>query len=125
MGKTLLLLSLVVLTVLFLGTSLAPQDPAFWLASSVPTYQHIREVLALVLMLQLITRPPRHVWFRMLAGAIAVAVGSWSIEATYSYSMQLLDTLCFIGAAVAIGITALERRAITPSTVLLNKGVLA
>src|SRR5665213_2684130 len=111
MGKTLLLLSLVSLAILSIGAALLPQAPVFWLTSNASMYQHIRELLVLVLMLQLTTRPPRHLSLRMLSGAIAVAVGIWSIEATYAYHMQLLDTFCFVGAAVAIGVTALERKA--------------
>jgi hypothetical protein len=74
-------------------------------------YQYVRELLALVLMLQLITRPPRHVWFRIIAGAIALSVGIWTVEATYSYHMMFLDALCFMSASLAIGVTALERKA--------------
>ena len=125
MGRTLLLLSLVILTTLFLGTAVTPQNPAFWLASGAPMYQHIREILALVLMLQLTTRPPRHLSLRMFSGAIAVAIGIWSIEATYSYHMLFLDTLCFISASVAIGVTALERKANTLVVMPSSKRALA
>ena len=125
MGKMLLLLSLVCLVILFIGSGMFPQNPDFWLASGASTYQHIRELLAIVLTLQLITRPPRHVWFRMLSGAIAVTVGVWSIEATYAYHMLPLDTLCFIGVAVAIGITALERKAAILGVLLSNKNAFA
>lgn len=110
MGKMLLLFSLVCLAILYFGTAFFGQSPAFWLASSASSYQHVREMLALVLVLQLTTRPPRHIWFRILSGTVALAVGTWAIEATYSNQMMFLDTLCFVGAAIAIGVTALERK---------------
>jgi len=111
MGKLLLILALVSLIILLFATSLFPQNPDFWLASGGSTYQYIRGLLALVVMLQLTTRPPRHVWLRIVSGAIALVVGVWAIEATYSDHMLILDTLCFVSASVAIGVTALERKA--------------
>jgi hypothetical protein len=125
MGKMLLLLSLVCLAILSIGTGLFPQNPDFWLASGASTYQHIRELLAVVLTLQLITRPPRHIWLRMLSGAVAVTVGVWSIEATYANHMLLFDTLCFLSASVAIGVTALERKAATLGVLSSNKKAFA
>ena len=120
MGKLLLLLSFVIITILFLGTSFAPQNPDFWLASSASMYQHIREVVALVLALQLVTQPPRHIGLRLIAGTIAIGVGVWALEATYTSSMPLLDTFSFLGSAFAIVAAALERRIIIPDIVLPN-----
>jgi hypothetical protein len=127
MGKMLLLFSLVCLTILYIGTAFFPQNPSFWLASGASMYQQVREILAFVLILQLTTRPPRHIWFRVLSGAVAVVIGAWSIEATYSNQMLFLDTLCFVGGAVAVGVATLERKtnaslAIMPSS---NKKALA
>jgi len=113
MGKMLLLLSLACLVTLYIGTAFFSQNPSFWLASGAASYQHVREVLALVMILQLTTRPPRHVWFRVLSGTAAIVIGAWAIKATYSNQMLFLDTLCFVGAAVAVGVTSLERKANT------------
>ena len=124
MGKLILILSLICITILCLGTALAPQNSAFWLASGTSMYQHVREVLAVVLILQLTTRPPRHLWFRIITATIATAVGIWTIEATYSYHMLYLDTLCFLGTSIAIGVTALERKANTLDVILSNKKAL-
>ena len=114
MGKILLVLSLISLLLLGVGTTFYPGDPVFWLASGSSAYQHIREILSFVLVLQLLTRPPRHLLFRLLAGVLALAAGSWTIEATYASHMAIFDSLCFLSAAFAIGITALERKAVTP-----------
>lgn len=110
MGKVLLFLSLACLLILSFGTALVPNNAAFWLASGSSLYQHVREGLAIILLLQLGTRPPRHVWFRMLSGVVAVAAGVWAVKATYDYQMLYLDTMAFLGAAAAIGVTALERK---------------
>jgi hypothetical protein len=125
MGKLLLILALVGLIVLFFGTSLLPQNPDFWLASGTSMYQYIRGLLALVAILQLTTRPPRHVWLRILSGAIALSVGVWVIEATCSDHMLILDALCFISASLAIGVTALERKASVLGIIFSNKGSFA
>ncbi|HUD10745.1 MAG TPA: hypothetical protein VMR28_03690, partial [Candidatus Saccharimonadales bacterium] len=64
MGKLLLILALFALIILSIGTFLFPQNPDFWLASGASMYQYIRGLLALIVVLQLTTRPPRHVWLR-------------------------------------------------------------
>jgi vancomycin permeability regulator SanA len=74
------------------------------------TYEYIRGLLMVILALQIITRPPRHVVFRLFAGGIALISLSWAISNTYSYAMPLFDSLSFVAAALSIGITALERR---------------
>ena len=72
--------------------------------------------------MQLTTSPPRHMWFRVISGAIAIAVGAWAIEATYYNQMLSLDTLSFLGTSVAIGVSALEHKAnILNLTILLPK----
>jgi len=104
---------------------MAPQSSAFWLASGTTMYQHIREVLMLVLILQLVTQPPRHVWLRLLSGAIAGAVGVWSVEAIFAGNMLFLDSLCFMAASLAIMVTALERKVHILVAVSANNKVLA
>jgi hypothetical protein len=125
MGKLLLLLSFMCLVFLGFGVVLYPQNSVFWLASGSSMYQHVRELLALVLVVQLVTRPPRHVWVRLLSGAIAVTTGIWAIEATYASQMPLLDSLSFLGASIAIGVTALERKPKTLRQLSLDYKALA
>lgn len=111
MGKVLIFLSIVILLVMSAGESIAPQNSVFWLGSVPATYQHIRVVLAVILVTQFITRPPRHVWFRLLSGGVAAIAMGWAIQQTYLYLMQPLDTLAFLAASIAIIVTALERKA--------------
>lgn len=108
MNKVLLLLSAACLILLTIGTTLFPNYPVFWLASSGSMYEYVRIALSLVLIGQLITRPPRHLFFRLIAGLLAVFVGVWVVEATYSNHMMFLDSMSLMATAFAIAITALE-----------------
>jgi len=113
MGKLLLLLAFVCLTSLTIGTALFPQSAAFWLASGGIGYTLVRTALGAVLLVQFFTDPPRHVYFRILAGLLATAVGGWALSATFSNEMELLDSLSLLASAAAIGCAALEMQ-VTP-----------
>jgi hypothetical protein len=110
MGKLLLSLSMLSLLILAVGTSLMPNNPVFWLATGDNFYQFARLALALVLGIQLVTHPPRHIALRIAAGMLAVTIGYWVIVETYASQMMWLDTLSLLSAAIATGITALELR---------------
>ncbi len=127
MSKTLLLLALIAIAVVGIGTAISPNSPAFWLASSAHNLQYVRVILSAVLLVQLSTHPPRHLWFRLIAGTLAAAVGIWAVQQTYAYHMQFLDTLAFISASLAVFVTALERNvpALSPKTLPSNKKILA
>lgn len=114
MGKLLQVLSFLGLAVLVVGTLYAPQAPEFWLASGSLTYERIRMVLMFVILAQLVTRPPRHLAFRYLAGGIGIAVFIWVVAATYAYQMLFLDAAAFTAASIAVVVTALERRPVLP-----------
>jgi hypothetical protein len=111
MGKTLLLISFLCLGFVSIGTSIFPQNPMFWLASAAPSYQYLRELLVFVLVIQLTTSPPRHMWFRIISGAVALVLAIWCVRQTYDNQMQLLDSLSLLGTSIAIGISAIERKA--------------
>lgn len=108
MRRLLLLLAALVLCLLAYGTAYYPNFASFWLASGEPVYQIVRVVLAAALFIQFVTHPPRNMYFRILCGFIAVTTASWAIEQSLAYHMLYADTLSFIGASIATGITALE-----------------
>lgn len=110
MNKLLLLVSLLALTVTGVGTALYPNNPMFWLASGATYMQYVRIALGFVLFVQLVTNPPRHLYFRIFGGSIAAVVGFWALTQSYSYHMQLLDSLAFMGASLVVLATALERK---------------
>ena len=108
MGKTLMFLSFLSLVILVIGAAFFPNAQLFILASTSGSYQLVREILASVMFLQLITHPPRHLAFRILAGVVAVGVGGWALKSSYNGTMLLLDMFSLLASAVAIGVTALE-----------------
>ncbi len=124
MGKLLSLLSLICICVLGLGVMVFPHSPAFWLVTNSASYQQVRVIIAALLTIQLITTPPRQVWFRIVAGSVAALTGFWVVQQTYQYHMELLDSLAFLGASFAIFATALERNVeAVPSFSMFHKQV--
>ncbi len=122
MGKILLFLSLLSLIIVGVGTTVAPDNSMFWLATNSSTFQHVRILVGAMLAIQLVTRPPRHVWFRIFAGSVAVFTGIWAVQQSYNYHMQLLDTLAFMSAACGVFATALERNVNpVPAVIVHNK----
>lgn len=109
MGKLLLWCSLIALLIIGVGTYVAANNPMFWLASAAHSYQYLRIAAGAIIILQLMTAPPRHVVFRIIAGVFAVVLGGWAIHQTYDYHMALLDSAAFVGSSLAIVATALER----------------
>lgn len=109
MGKSVLFMSLVMLSVIGIGVAVVPNNMLFWLASGDQVYQQMRIAIGVIISIQLVTNPPRHIWFRLLAGGTAVVVGAWAIGQAYNYHMQLLDVLGFMGASFAVLATSLER----------------
>lgn len=109
MNKALLLSAVIALAVLGIGTAMRPNNAAFWLASSIHSFQYVRTILGMVLLIQLSTHPPRHLLFRLIAGTLAAAVGIWAVQQTYAYHMEILDTLAFMSASLAVFVAALER----------------
>lgn len=120
MSKLLLLLSFTCLAILILGTALVPQAAAFWLADGSANLQLLRIILAVFLLGDFITNPPRNIFFRLVAGVAALMIGGWALQQTYSNHMQLLDSLSLLAAAVTIGVTALE---LEPETKIERAGV--
>lgn len=110
MSKLLLLLAFSALMLLSVGTAVTHNNELFLMASGSAALEYIREILAAILFVQLITHPPRHIFFRLLAGFTALAVAGWTIVSSLSGNMLALDTLSMLAAAVAIGITSLEVR---------------
>ena len=117
MTKILLILSFLGLGVLAIGTAYRPNNPLFWLASGATAFQYLRGLLVFILAVQLTTRPPRNLMFRLIAGIVAITVGAWAVTATLNNNMMLLDTLVFMAASFIITASALER---TQFTVVLH-----
>jgi len=92
-----------------IGTSKTPNDVMFWLASGSMLYQIIRSILIAFLLGQVLTNPPRHTWFRLTSGAVAIAITVWALQATISFIMPAMDTFAFLAGSIALLLAALER----------------
>ncbi len=110
MGKALLVAAFAILALLAFGTQNDPNSSMFWLASSATGYQVVRGGLMAVLLLQIVTNPPRYMVFRATSMIIASSVAIFSLQATYANHMLLLDALSLLASSVAIAVTALERK---------------
>lgn len=110
MRKLSLLLALCALIILGIGTAIAPNSPMFWLATASNGYQYIRAGIGIVLALQLMTNPPRHMAFRIAAGLVSAGIAGWTIQQTMAYQMQLLDMLVLLGSSIIAFATAIERK---------------
>ena len=108
MGKLPQLLCLLALAVLGFGTLLLPNNPIFWLASAGIEYQAIRVLLVSLVVVQLLTQPPRSIRVRMLSGVVAAFLSIWTIQQIYTFHMQLLD-MVFVGASLLLTAVALEQ----------------
>ncbi len=108
MRKPLLMVWLLSLILLSIGTAVMPNNPIFWLASSSSEIVYLRVFLSILLFIQLVTEPPRNIWFRLFAGSTAASVGLWSLTGLFGFNIQLLDALAFLGSSFAIAITAME-----------------
>ena len=108
MSKILLALSFLSLILLILCAAFIPGSELFAFASTSLGLQIAREILSGILFVQILTHPPRNIYFRILAGIISVGIGSWAVYSTFMGRMLFLDTFSMLGAAFAIGITALE-----------------
>ncbi len=115
MSRVLLVLSALSLLILMAGTALVPQNPVFWLATNSGLYQVIRGVLAVILLAQSVTEPPRHWLLRGLAGVVSIGIVAWVVVVAYLGSMLFLDVISLLAAACAIGVTAMESAALPHS----------
>jgi hypothetical protein len=112
MRKSLMLMYLIILVAMYFGSLKIPQSSFFWFASTDALHQYVRVLLASVLVIQLVTRPPRRIWIRSLTGFIGFVVMVWALRQSYNNNMLLLDSLSVIGASIVIIVTSLEHKAI-------------
>lgn len=108
--KLLQLFAFLALIIVALGVLITPNSSMFWLASDSGFYQFMRLAVAAVLLIQLMTQPPRQVRFRLAAAALGLFTALWAAQQFYNDLMQPLDLLAFLGAALTIVETSLERR---------------
>jgi hypothetical protein len=122
MDRIYLLLSIIVMMILLVAADLRPGTPLFWFASTSMNYQYFRGALSFVMMLQIITGPPRNTLFRVFTGLLSVGTLAWCIQAIYFNQMMPLDGLAFLGVGIAIGVVSLEGKLKRSSNINVTKG---
>ena len=103
MSKLLLFLAFLSLAILAIGTAFMPNSQVFLLASPGNAYECVREVLASILFLQLVTRPPRNIVFRIIAGISALAVAAWGVKQTGRIITSAALLLLVVIGSFAVG----------------------
>jgi hypothetical protein len=108
MGKAVLLLSFIGLTILFIFGITDPTSPVMWLASTSGNFAVLRIVMMTALAALLFSHPPRNVYLRALVGVLAFSLVGWCLNATYANEMKILDTMSILQFCISAGIVVLE-----------------
>jgi hypothetical protein len=85
-----------------------PEAPLMWLAATTVNYAYMRAALIVVLVMLLVTTPPRSVHFRTFLAAFSSALFIGTIVLSYGYVIELLDAIVFIEVAIICMIEAVE-----------------
>lgn len=85
-----------------------PDAPLMWLASVAPNYAYMRAALIIVLIMLLLTNPPRSQHFRTFLAGFSCALFIGTLVLVSSYTVGLLDAVIFIEVAIIFMIEALE-----------------
>ena len=104
---------LIITTVLLVGAmffdGLYQKDaPLMWLAATTVNYAYMRAALIAVLVMLLVTTPPRSINFRIFLAAFSSALFIGTILLSYGYAIALLDAVVFIQVSIICMIEALE-----------------
>ena len=108
MRKFLLWSTLVGLITLGIGSHLQPDQGLFWLSNPDLSTQIVRGVLAVFIIIQLATEPPRHLLIRISTGMTALVAAFWSFYSLTLMSTPIFDFMMFMTSAIALGVAALE-----------------
>lgn len=109
MSKLIVFLSLIGLSILFTLGLIAPDSSVMWLASTSTNFALLRAVLMFVLLVLLLTNPPRNVYMRVMIGMFSLALMAWSLDSTYNNHMKLVDTLSLLPVSIVAGLDILEQ----------------
>lgn len=100
--------SLASVVFLLTGTYVFPHSPIMWLAGTSLTYTIFRLVMTGMLLIVLLSNPPRKMFVRIAMGIIAVVLTGWGIDLMWQGSYKLLDMILFVELGIAFGLAALE-----------------
>lgn len=107
--KKLLIIATTFLVCAMLFDGLYQKDaPLMWLASTTINYAYMRMALIVVLIMLLVTRPPRASYFRSFLAGFSSALFISTILLSHWYVIELLDAIVFLEVAIICMIEALE-----------------
>jgi hypothetical protein len=115
LGKMIVALTIVFVTLLFIGGIYYPNTLEMSLADTTMPYTILRGVIILLLISILVTNPPRSLVLRGIIGAWSLILAGESLQIFYNYEVRLLDAIVFMQVATILGIEALETRQIPVS----------
>ncbi len=108
MNRFLYFCSILFLLFFVAGSYLFPSDMMMWFASTADIDNAIRSALVVVLLLLMVVPPPRSILFRVLLGAVSVALVGWTVSTFYADQLRVLDALAYTLLSVVFGLAALE-----------------
>jgi hypothetical protein len=103
--------TLIVCAMLFDGLY-QPDAPLMWLAATTLNYAYMRAALIVVLVMLLLTSPPRSHYFRIFLAGFSSALFIGTILLASWYAVGLLDAIIFIEVSIIFMIEALEADAV-------------
>jgi hypothetical protein len=108
MHRTAYLGSLLLITILTIGSFYFPDSAAMWLASTSPAMIVARLVIGVLIVGLLASRPPRSVTFRAVLGVAAAILAGWGIQNTFSGGITFIDSLLLLHASISFALAAIE-----------------
>lgn len=108
MNKFLLFVTFMALGFLTVLTTINPDASAVWLASAADSFDILRISTMAILLMLMLTNPPRNVAFRIFVGFSAIVLIGWSGYAAYEGYVQVLDALALLAAGITSLIAVLE-----------------
>lgn len=107
--KRLLIIATTFLVGAMLFDGLYQKDaPLMWLASTTINYAYMRAALVVVLLMLLMTSPPRSVHFRTFLAAFSSALFIGTVLLSQWYVIGMLDAVVFIEVSIICMIEAIE-----------------
>ncbi|MDN5275419.1 MAG: hypothetical protein JWN33_68 [Candidatus Saccharibacteria bacterium] len=108
MTKFLLVGTIILLALLFVGGIFSPSSPLMWLASSDLLFAFIRAALIAVLTVLIVTNPPRSMMFRVIIGMFSIVLGGLTVVFAQLYTIGIVDAVAFLLVSLASAVEALE-----------------
>ena len=110
--KLLIIMTTILVSAMLFDGLYHPEAPLMWLASTTNNFAYMRAALIAVLIMLLITRPPRSQYFRIFLAGFSAALFAGTILLASWYAIGLLDAVVFIEVSIIFMIEALEADAV-------------